>query len=74
MQPLTPLSSADFRSPLADAHAEIATLKAENAALKKAQQFKTDAHVLRLQLDHTNYRTFLKEHGLHSEFRQRFPF
>jgi hypothetical protein len=73
-KPLTPLSSEDFRSPLDDARAEIATLKAENAALKKAQQFKTDAHVLRLQLDHANYRTFLKERGLHQEYRSRFPF
>jgi hypothetical protein len=66
-KPLTPQSCDDFRSPLDDARAEI-------AALKKAQQFKTDATVLRLQLDNGNYRTFLKKHDLLAEFREQYPF
>ena len=74
MQPLTPMSAADFRSPLDDARVEIAALKAEVARLREEQQFKTDATVLRLQLDHANYRTFLKERGLHQEYRSRYPF
>lgn len=66
-KPLTPLSSDDFRSPLDDARTEI-------AALKKAQQFKTDATVLRLQLHNANYRDFLKKHDLLEEFRAKHPF
>jgi hypothetical protein len=74
MQPLTPQSCADFRSPLDEARAEIAIHKAEVARLRKEQQFKTDARVLRLQLDNANYRAFLKEHGLLIAFRQQYPF
>jgi hypothetical protein len=65
--PLTPLSVNDFKSPLDD-------LRTENAKLRKAQQFKTDATVLRLQLDNGNFRDFLKKNGLYEEFRTLFPY
>ena len=63
MKPLTPLSGADFCSPLDD-------LRNENAALKKqiAQYGKIEVQLLDKSLRSAAYRKFIKDSGLWAEF------
>jgi hypothetical protein len=66
-KPLTPLSTADFRSPYED-------LKKENALLKAALAATSNAtRVLDLQLRSTAYRKFIVAQGLMAEFKHLNP-
>jgi hypothetical protein len=73
MQPLTPLSAADFRSPLADRDAEIASLRKKLATARQLDSFKTDSRVLDLQLQCRNLKAFVKGCGLIAEFNECYP-
>ena len=68
MRPLTPLSGADFCSPLDD-------LRYENAALKKqiAQHRSIEVLLLDKSLRSAAYRKFIKDSGLWAEFRALNP-
>jgi hypothetical protein len=68
MKPLTPLSAADFCSPLDDAYAEITRLKkqiVEHSAL--------EVQLLDKSLRSLAYRKFIKQFGLWAEFLRLNP-
>jgi hypothetical protein len=65
-KPLTPLSAADFSSPLDDARSEI-------ARLKSALENNNGTRVLDLQLRCTAYRKFIIANGLMPEFKRLNP-
>lgn len=68
MKPLTPLSAADFCSPLDD-------LRKENAALKEqiARHGKIEVQLLDKSLRSAAYRKFIRQSGLWAEFQRRNP-
>lgn len=68
MKPLTPLSAADFCSPLDDAHAEITKLKKQIA-----QHRSLEVLLLDKSLRSAAYRKFIKDSGLWAEFRRLNP-
>jgi hypothetical protein len=72
MQPLTPLSAADFRSPLDDARAEIARLRKELDRLKQFSP-RDGTRFLDLQLRCAAYKKFIDGCGLTAEFEKHNP-
>jgi hypothetical protein len=71
-KPLTPLSAADFSSPLADARAEITRLRKELDRLKQFSP-RDGTRSLDIQLRCAAYKKFIDGCGLTAEFKKQNP-